>query len=121
MGDPREDKDAPGLPDGGLSMTDQMNRVTRGVTGERPPLGERTRLAWRVVRPYWNRTAWWIMLGIAILVVGLDLNSRFDGFIGNSIEWVRTNVMASYPSIAFIMGMVACYYLVMKARGGRGV
>ena len=120
MEEPRSDEDAPGLADGDLGMTDQMNRVTRGVTGEPPPLGERTRLAWHVVRPYWNRTAWWLMLGVAILVIGLDLNSRFDGFIGKSIEWVRTNVMASYPSVAFIMGMVACYYLVMKARGGRG-
>lgn len=105
--------------DEGGGLTHDMNKIVRSVTGERPPIGERTRAAWSYARPYWNRMAWWVMLAISIIVVSLDLNARFNGFIGRSIEWVRINILATYPSIAFISGMVACYYLVLKARGDR--
>lgn len=104
----------------GEGLTQEMGRIQRQFghpSGEAPmSIGERSRAAWRIVRPYWNKTAWWTMLVISVIMVGLDLNARFGGFIGDGIEWVRLNVMAEYPSFAFITGMVACYYLVLRGR-----
>jgi len=106
-------------------LTEALNRVTieaggtpSKVRGMR--LHERSRAAWQFVRPYWNKTAWWTMLSIAVIMVCLDLNARFGGFLGKTIEWVRLNVMAAYPSVSFIAGMIACYYLVLHSRVGRG-
>ena len=121
MGDPR--------PKGGEDevggLTEDLNKVVMEAGGRpskeaRVSFPERTRLAWQVVKPYWNKTTWWTMLAVAIMMIGLDLNARFGGFLSRSIEWVRANVMAEYPSIAFITGMVACYYLVLGGRGKVG-
>lgn len=106
-------------PDSGIGLTEGMERIQAAATGkpfEKTGLSMRTRIALAKMAPYWNRMAWWIMLAIAIIVISLDLNARFGGFIGRSIEWVRTNIMSAYPSVAFIAGMVACYYLVLKTK-----
>lgn len=107
-------------PDSGIGLTEGMDRIQAAATGKpfekKQGLSMRTRMAFEKMAPYWNRVAWWIMLAIAIIVVSLDLNARFGGFIGRSIEWVRTNIMSAYPSVAFVAGMVACYYLVLKTK-----
>ena len=112
--------------DEGEGLTAQLNRITLDAGGRPSKLGgmmlmkERTKAAWRFVRPYWNKTAWWTMLVIAVIMIALDINARFGGFIGRGIEWARLNIMAEYPSVSFIAGMVACYYLVLHSRLAKG-
>lgn len=101
-------------------LTQEMNRIqaTYGHTsGEaRMPLRERSKAAWRFVQPHLDRTAWWTMLTVSVVVIALDVNARFGGFIGKAIEWIRSSVMSRYPSLAFVSGMAACYILVIRGR-----
>lgn len=100
-----------------------MNRVVLAAGGRpseevvRVPLHEKSKMAWRLVRPYWHRTAWWVMLAISVGVLGLDIDARFGGFIYGTIGWAREHILARYPSVAFILGMLACYYLVLRRAG----
>jgi hypothetical protein len=87
----------------------------------RPPFRERSRAAWRIVRPHWYRTAWWVMLGVSILVIALDVNAQLGGFLFNAIEWFRTAVLQRYPSVSFVLGVLACYYVFVKGRFLRGI
>jgi len=106
-----QNSDEPGL-------TAQMNEIQRkfGTPNPdyRPPFRERSRAAWRFVRPYWYRTAWWVMLGISILVAALDLNAKLDGALYGVIDWVHLNVLKAYPSVTFSLGVFACYYVFVK-------
>lgn len=105
-------------PDSGIGLTQGLDMVNRNASGEAlpPNLSMRTRMALSVVAPYWNRMTRWMMFSIIVIVVSLDLNARFDGFIGSGIEWVRSNVLSTYPSLAFIFGMFVCWYLAIRAR-----
>lgn len=106
-------------------LTEALNRVTLehggrpSEEGKVPSFHERSRAAWKFVKPYWDRTAWWTMLVIAVIMIGLDVNARFGGFLGRAIEWARLNIMSEYPSVAFVTGMIACYYLVIRRRLAR--
>lgn len=111
-----------GKDEGNEGLTAAMNRVTLehggrpSKEGLRMRLKERSQAAFKFIKPHFDRTAWWTMLVIAVIMIGLDVNARFGGFLGRAIEWARLNVMSQYPSISFIAGMVACYYLVLKKR-----
>lgn len=56
-------------------------------------------------------------MAVSLVLIGFDLNARFGGFIGVAIEWVRIHVLSEYPSLSVILGMFACYYLVLRGRG----
>lgn len=107
-----------GKPEEGEGLTAQMDKIQRKFghpnSEYRPSLGERSRAAWRFARPYWYRTAWWVMLGISILVAALDLNAKLDGVLYGVIDWVHLNVLKAYPSITFLLGVLACYYVFVK-------
>jgi len=105
-------------------LTEQMGKIQKEFghpdKNYRPPFAERTRAAWRIVRPHWYRTAWWIMLGISILVAALDFNEKLGGKLYNVIDWVHANVLKEYPSITFLLGVLACYYVLVKGRFRNG-
>jgi hypothetical protein len=96
-------------------LTKAMDRISIAAGG-RPSKGlrEHSRAAWKLVRPHWNRTAWWTMLFISVVVVGLDVNEQLGGAIGSAINWVRMNILKRFPSLAYIIGVLACYYIFFK-------
>jgi len=103
------DKGEPGL-------TKDFNKIAYEVTGESPPLRERASIAWEAVKPHWYRTAWWIMMLLTILVISMDVNAQLGGAIGSMISWVRESVFQQYPGIPFVLGVLACYYILVKGR-----
>lgn len=107
-------------PDSGIGLTEGMDRIQAAATGKKYEtprgLSMRTRMALRYVAPYWNRMTRWANFSIIVIILALDLNARFGGFIGNGVEWVRTSILSTYPSIAFIAGMFVHWRLAVMAR-----
>lgn len=94
-----------------------MNKIQEEF-GEPVSLGARTRAAFRVMRPYWRKTAWWAMLFLSIIVVMLDINAKTEGAIGSVLMWLHNTIFKQFPSFAFIGGMLACYYVIFKGNTG---
>ena len=105
----------------GEGLTAAMDNIERkygrpNQNAPQRPFAERTRQAWRYVRPHWYRVAWWVMLAISILVIALDADAQLGGLLGRTIDWIRQTIFQTYPSVPFVLGVLACYYVFVKGR-----
>jgi hypothetical protein len=108
-------------PEQGEGLTAAMDNVQRKYGRPNPDapqrsFAERSRAAWRYVRPHYYRTAWWSMLAISFLVISLDLDAYLGGKLGSTLHWMRDVVLRNSLSIPFVLGVLACYFVFFKGR-----
>ena len=96
------------MPAGGSGSPSTALRTTPRPSG----LRERTRLGWKLVKPYWNKTTWWTMLAVAILMVLWEVDDLWSGTIYGWLGWARENVLKQFPIFPFILGILARHYIL---------
>lgn len=107
---------------------DQNEKATRemmskvGIVSDPPAmkqagLHERTRAAWKIVRPVMRRTTWWILLAIAVLMVMWEVDSWWGGTIYGFLGWIRENVLKQFPIVPFGLGMLVYHFVLRSERG----
>ncbi len=111
-----------GQPPSKDTLTSMMSSGPRSPSGDlgstpRPvKLGEKTRVAWKFVRPYWNKTAWWGMLTVAVLMVAWEIDDLWAGTIYNWVGWTRDNLLKRFPIIPFMLGILVRHYVLRDDR-----
>jgi hypothetical protein len=101
----------------------QMMSSKPGVVGaddrKTPPPGyirAHTRAAWHFVRPAVHKTTWWVLLGIAVLMVLWEVDALWSGTIYGWLGWIRDNVLKRFPLVPFGLGMLVYHYVLRADR-----
>jgi len=85
-----------------------------------PPMGtrsvERSRI-WRIMVPYWNRTAWWVLFAVTVGMVLWELDDVWGGRIYCVVRWIRDEILKQFPIVPFALGVLVRHYLFRD--GGR--
>lgn len=108
--------------DGNDTGTRMMGKAGMGILDDRAtpiPKGFRghTRDAWHYVRPAISKTWWWVLLGVAVLMVMWELDDLWSGTFYRWLNWARDNVLKRFPIVPFGLGMLVYHYILRAERG----
>ncbi len=96
------------------SFTQMMNKA-QVVGGDRktpfPGMREKTKLTWEFVRPYWDKTAWWVLLAIAVMLFMWEIDDLWSGSVYTGLGWVRESILKKFPVVPFVLGVLARHYM----------
>jgi hypothetical protein len=105
------------------TQTRMMEKAKLGVVGDPTPipggLRAHTRAAWKYVRPAISKTWWWVLLGVAVLMVMWEIDDLWAGTLYSWMNWIRDSVLKRFPIVPFGLGMLVYHYILRAERGGR--
>ena len=96
------------------SLTNMLSTIGKRETplpGVSSASREKSKLTWQLVRPYWDKTAWWVLLAIAVMMFMWELDDMWAGSIYTGVKWLRDNVLKQFPVVPFILGVLVRHYM----------